>query len=28
VRVDGAPPGGESIDEPKAGPTCTSEGGH
>ncbi|MDH3517353.1 MAG: ubiquinol-cytochrome c reductase iron-sulfur subunit [Acidimicrobiia bacterium] len=27
-RIDGAPPGGESIDEPKAGPTCTSEGGH
>lgn len=27
-RADGPAPGGETIDEPKAGPTCAAESGH
>ena len=26
--IEGPPPGGESIDEPPAGPSCTEGGGH
>ncbi|MGI9607773.1 MAG: ubiquinol-cytochrome c reductase iron-sulfur subunit [Acidimicrobiales bacterium] len=27
-KVDGAPPGTETIDEPSPGPSCAEEGGH